>query len=93
MSTKMSRNVPKVVHFIKTFLVGGGGGGACPQTSLAYARNACLIVLVIVIPLFFFLFAVLISGLSAGRCMQEGITKVSFYNGSLLLCKKSNIGS
>ena len=47
LSTKMSQNTPKVVHFIKSFL-----GGACPQTTIAYARYARLIVLVIVIPLF-----------------------------------------
>ena len=55
MSTKLSQNAPKVVHFIKNFLE-----GTCPQTPLAYASYACLIVLVIVIPLFF-PFAVLIS--------------------------------
>ena len=50
MSTKMSQNAPKVVHFIKKkFRV---VVGMPPTPPLAYARYACLIILIIVIPLF-----------------------------------------
>ena len=62
MSSKMSQNAPYILS--KMFW------GACPQTSLACAGYAHLIVLIIVIPHFFPL-AVLISGINLGDSSHQ----------------------